>query len=85
MIKIITKDYCPFCELAKELISSIWLDYEEIDVTNDPQTLKEAMNASQIMTVPQIFKSEISSKDFLWDYSQIKELHEKWELLDKIK
>jgi len=85
MIKIITKDYCPYCELAKELISSIWLDYEEINVNNDPQRMQEIMEISWMMTVPQIFKSEIKKEDLLWWYSDIKELYDKWELLEKLK
>jgi len=85
MIKIITKDYCPYCELAKELISSIWLDYEEINVSNNPQRMQEIMEISWMMTVPQIFKSEIKKEDLLWWYSDIKELYDKWELLEKLK
>ena len=55
MIKIYSKDYCPYCSSAKAFLDSMNLKYEEIDVTNDRDTLMEVVSVSGMMTVPQIF------------------------------
>ena len=85
MINIISKDYCPYCTMAKELISSLWFEYNEIDVTNDTDKLRELVYISSMMTVPQIFAWDIKSENFLWGYSDIAKLHEKWELIGRFK
>lgn len=85
MITIITKDYCPYCTMAKNLISSLWFEYVEVDVTNDSKKLREIVSISRMMTVPQIFAWEIKSENLLWWYSDISSLNEKWLLLEKLK
>lgn len=85
MIKIITKDHCPFCLLAKELISSLWFEYEEIDVSNDQEKLIEIVNISQMRTVPQIYVWEITKENLLWWYSDVKALNDEWILIDRLK
>ena len=55
MLTLYTKDYCPYCVLAKNLLSSLALDYEEIDITHDQDTLMEIVKKSGMRTVPQIF------------------------------
>jgi glutaredoxin 3 len=73
MIKIVSKNICPYCVMAKELISSLWFDYEEIDVSDGPDKLREIIQISMMMTVPQIYDSEI------------KKLHDEWKLVDILK
>jgi glutaredoxin 3 len=85
MIKIITKEYCSYCDLAKTLISSLWFEYEEIDVTNDQEKLNEIVWISWMMTVPQIFKKELSFDNLLGGYSDIEKLNEDWKLLELLK
>ena len=85
MITIITKDYCPYCDAAKNLLSSLGLDYEEIDVTNDDLKWKEIVSISQMMTVPQIFSWKISWQNLLWWYDDISKLNEEWKLLGILK
>jgi glutaredoxin 3 len=55
MITIFTKDYCPYCTLAKDFITGLGFKYQEIDVTNDEEKCREIKNLSGMMTVPQIF------------------------------
>jgi glutaredoxin 3 len=50
-----TKDYCPYCVLAKNLLNSIGATYEEVDVTDNQELLMEIAAKSRIRTVPQIF------------------------------
>ncbi len=55
MITIYTKDYCPYCIKAKNLLSSIGATYEEINITNTPDLLIELAKKSGMRTLPQIF------------------------------
>lgn len=79
-ITLYSKDYCPYCVMAKNLLSSIGADFEEIDITNKPEMIGELVKKSGMRTVPQIF---------IWDtclggYDDISGLHQRWELLQKI-
>jgi len=82
MIKIISKDYCPYCDMAKQLIKSLWFEYEDIDVTNDQEKLQEVVAISRMMTVPQIFAWEMKTENLLWGYSEIAKLHDEWKLIE---
>lgn len=84
MITIYSKDYCPYCSAAKELISSLWFEYTEIDITDDPETFVKLRNASGMMTVPQIFVWDIARENCLWGYSDIKKLHDEGKLVEKL-
>lgn len=85
MIQIFTKDYCPYCVLAKELFTSLWVEFSEIDVTNDTAKLMEIVQVSGMRTVPQIFNGEVTSENLLWGYSDVKSLHDQWKLLELLK
>jgi glutaredoxin 3 len=52
---IYTKDSCPYCHLAKELLTHRNISFTEIRVDLDPHKLEEMMTRSQRRTVPQIF------------------------------
>jgi len=73
MIIIYTKDYCPYCVKAKALLHKKDLDYEEIDVTNNPELIEEMLAKSNGMkTVPQIFikGKHIGGCDDLYKYDE---------------
>ena len=55
MLTIYTKDYCPYCIQAKNLLTSLGAAYEEIDVTGNQDILIEIVKKSGMRTVPQIF------------------------------
>lgn len=57
MAKVIvySKDYCPFCVRAKNLLERKNADFEEIMVDQDPALFAELKQKSGMMTVPQIF------------------------------
>jgi GrxC family glutaredoxin len=52
---IYTKDYCPYCNRAKEYFSTRGIAFEEIDITRDPQLYADLKQRTGHMTVPQIF------------------------------
>lgn len=54
-IKIYTKDYCSYCVRAKSLLTSLGYPYEEIDITDTPEKLRELAEITRMRTVPQIF------------------------------
>lgn len=81
MITIFTKDYCPYCVLAKELFTSVWVDFVEVDVSSDSKKLMGIVQISGMRTVPQIFNWEITSENLLWWYSDVKKLHDEGKLL----
>ena len=55
-VELYTTTYCPFCHRAKALLKNKGVEFEEIDVTNDP-ALREKMVklAGGRRTVPEIF------------------------------
>lgn len=55
-IKIYTTEYCPYCKKAKNLLVSKNAEFEEIDITNDPDMrIKLIEITGGRKTVPQIF------------------------------
>lgn len=77
MITVYTKDYCPYCIQAKNLLDSIGAAYQEVDITHDHDTLIEIVKKSGMRTVPQIFVNDAC----LGGYSDIAALHESWKLV----
>ena len=55
-VLVYSKDYCPYCVAAKNLLTQKGCGYEEIDLTKNPE-LRDAMiqKAGGRTTVPQIF------------------------------
>lgn len=54
-VKIYRTSYCPYCDMAERMFREMDVDFEEIDVTNDPETRKELAEKTGMRTVPQIF------------------------------
>jgi len=54
-IEVYSTPNCPFCVSAKELLKSKNLNYEEIDVSDDIDSLQKMMKLSGLRSVPQIF------------------------------
>jgi len=64
MYTIYGKPDCPYCERAKELLKSKWLDFEYFDVVKDSGKFAEMIGkvvdriGTRPRTVPQIFSPE---------------------------
>jgi len=54
-IEIYTKNYCPFCHRAINLLESKRVAFQEIDVTHDAERETEMRRRSGRTTVPEIF------------------------------
>ncbi len=54
-VVIYTTNYCPYCFRAKALLRSKEVEFEEVDVTDDPDRRTEMERLSGRRTVPQIF------------------------------
>ena len=54
-VAIYTTNYCPYCTGAKALLRSKNVEFEEIDVTDDPERRAEMERLSHRRTLPQIF------------------------------
>jgi len=54
-VVIYTTNYCPYCFGAKSLLRFKNVEFEEIDVSNDPARRAEMESLSGRRTVPQIF------------------------------
>jgi glutaredoxin 3 len=57
-VRVYTASYCSFCRLAKELLRSRSIAFDEIDVTADASAREWLVAATGRGTVPQIFIGE---------------------------
>jgi glutaredoxin 3 len=59
-IVIYSKDWCGYCQAAKQLLTRLGYQYEDIDVTHDVARYQEMRQRSNRSTVPQIFIDGVS-------------------------
>lgn len=53
--------YCPYCDMAKRLFQDLGVEFDEIDVTNDPDMRHELVaKTGGRRTVPQVFIDGVS-------------------------
>lgn len=57
-ITLYTKQTCPYCNAAKQLLKQKEATYHEIDIEIDPKSREEMIERSGRLTVPQIFIGE---------------------------
>ena len=58
-ITIYTTPYCPFCLRAKQLLKNKNIDFQEIDLSEEPNQFDEMSKKSDgARTVPQIFVND---------------------------
>lgn len=84
MITIVSSDVCPYCIMAKQLITDLGGEYAEIKVAMWSAELMEIVQITWQMTVPQIFDWEILKENLLGGYSEIQKLHQDWKFIDII-
>ncbi|MDA0207956.1 MAG: glutaredoxin domain-containing protein [bacterium] len=57
-ITIYTQSYCMYCQRAKYTLRQEGFDFEEIDITENPQLRTEIQVKTGMYTMPQIFVGE---------------------------
>jgi len=55
VVKIYTKNYCPYCKKAVALLHQKGVAFEEVDVTYDEDQFQQVKTKTGWDTVPQIF------------------------------
>lgn len=77
-IEIYTKDYCPYCHHAKDLLRAKGVEFVEYDVTTNALKEKEMRDRSGRTTVPEIFVDDqlIGGCDDLFDLEATGQLDE---------
>jgi len=76
-VDIYTTPYCPFCIRAKKLLANKKVEFNEIDLSENPDKLGEMLSKSNgARTVPQIFVNgeHIGDCDYIHDLDQKGEL-----------
>ena len=81
MVTTYTKSYCPYCHKAKALLESLNIEYNDIDVTDDPEKLAEVSKKTGVSTVPQIFAGD----NFLGGCDDVHRLHDEGKLVELCK
>lgn len=54
-VKVYSKNHCPYCVKAKQLLKSKNIPFQEIDLTNDSATQDKLVQETGWQTVPMIF------------------------------
>lgn len=54
-VVVYTKQYCPYCVMAKRMLKGKGIDFTEISVDNDQAMMQKMMRDSGQRTVPQIW------------------------------
>jgi len=85
MINIIYKDMCPYCDMAKWLMDSLWIEYNAIDYTWEFDKIVDLSIMTGMRTIPQIFNWDVSRENLIWGYTELKQLVDEWKLEDLIK
>ena len=81
-IEIYTKDFCPYCKMAKDLLDSLGQNWEEIDLTVHPDRTQEMLDRSGgRTTVPEIFIDD----ELIGGYDDLAALHTSGQLAEKLK
>ncbi len=75
-IEVYSTPNCPFCVSAKTLLKSKNLSYQEIDVSDDIDSLQKMIKLSGLRTVPQIFINNQS----IGGYEELSKMNAKGEL-----
>ncbi|MFM8560597.1 MAG: glutaredoxin domain-containing protein [Solirubrobacterales bacterium] len=57
-IRMYSTEPCPYCSQAKALLESRGLEFEEINLSKDPEGRAELAARTGMMTFPQVFVGE---------------------------
>ena len=69
-VKLYVTNNCPFCVRAKRFLETKNIQFELIDLTHQPEALKQLKESTHWQTVPQIF----IGNTFIGGYTDMMEL-----------
>ncbi len=77
-VQIYTSSYCPYCIRAKQLLDSKGVEYNEVNLDNNPEKMLETMQMLNWRTVPIILIGDelIGGYDQLVSLERSKKLDE---------
>ncbi|HEY7773944.1 MAG TPA: glutaredoxin 3 [Marinagarivorans sp.] len=75
-VTVYSKQFCPYCVMAKRLLDSKGVSFDEIKVDSDPVMLKKMMVESGQRTVPQVW----IGRTHVGGYDELAELERKGQL-----
>ena len=78
---VYTKNTCPFCIRAKNLLTDKEIPFEEVNLEGNPEELMKLKEKTGWMTVPQIFIGE----EMIGGFSELSQLEEKGTLDELVK
>lgn len=70
--------YCGYCDMAKRLFTKLGVEFEQIDVSTDPEMRAKLLELTGQRTVPQIFINGVS----VGGYTDVAALHKSGELAE---
>ena len=79
-VKIYLTTFCPYCVAAKELLETLSIDFEEVNLTGKQQELAELKASTGMNTVPQVFIGE----ELIGGYTELAALQQTGELEKKL-
>lgn len=71
-VTIYSTGLCSYCRSAKELLATYSVEPEEIRVDQDPTKMREMMEKTGKMSVPQIYIEDT----LIGGYSELKQMHD---------
>lgn len=74
-VAVYTTNYCPYCNAAKRFLEKAGVQYDSIDVTNDPEKRMWLVEQSGMRTVPQIFVGD----EAIGGFSDMEAMHRRGE------
>jgi len=77
-VKIYTTTYCPYCRRAKDLLTSLSVPFQEINLENNVALREELIQKYNWTTVPMIFIGE----EFIGGSDDLHDLYQQGKLLD---
>ena len=75
-IRVYSTAICPYCDMAKRLLSQLGLEYEDVDAADPQSDAAELMKKHSWFTVPMIFIGE----DFIGGFDELNALNQNGKL-----
>lgn len=79
-VQIYTMDYCPYCTMAKQLLTAQNISFTEHHQKDCADEIETIMNQQNYSSFPMIFIGD----EFIGGFSDMHALHQKGELIKKI-